>query len=282
MIGFYVVRGGKKMKYVYRLISFLVLFALFIFTVMQKNDFIWIGMVILFFLSLHYITRWHGDRGLSSLGFKRHKRWLLQLFIGFLCGAALQIISLVVMYLIGALEIKGIHLNVDATLLFSTLVLLVSTAFIGFGEEVLFRGYLINSLPEKSPEFVIASISAFLFALAHMINQNISVLRFIELILYGLTFAVIYLAVRSIWLIASLHWGIDFFYYFLGIGGDSTGAYVLSTSINEEKANIIPFLDVVLVLVLFLLSIIMIRHLNKNAVDNQPIVMNTTARSEKT
>lgn len=255
------------MKYVYGVLGFILLFLLFLLTVMQENELVWIGMVILFFILLHFFARWMGNDGLSGLGFKRYK-WLRSLLIGFLLGAIIQIISLVIMYITGAIEVKELNLNDLSSLTLSMLILLISTAFIGFGEESLFRGYLINCLPKTTPKFAIAIISAMLFTLAHMFDHKLPILRFVEILLFGLTFAVIYLASRSIWLVAGLHFSIDFFYYFLGIGGESNGAYLISTSLNEEKTNLVLIINVIMVFILFLISLILVRKQSRNQTIN--------------
>ena len=125
-------------------------------------------------------------------------------------GSALGAASLLLAALLTAL-IRGIRFSFDTaaapvigqTLLGSLLIFLVA----GAGEELLFRGYPLQTLTRARLAWLGALLTSVPFAAAHLRNPNaVAGFTFINTALAGVWFAVAYLRTRSLWLPFGLHW----------------------------------------------------------------------------
>ena len=130
----------------YKLLGLLFLWGTIIFTVMQKNDIIWVISALCSIILMHFIPKWLKLGGLSQLGLQMKKGWLRFLLFGCLIGIVYQLLRFSVMYSTGTFTIHNISVDMNS-LIVSTIILLISTAYIGFTEEIVFRGYLISMLP---------------------------------------------------------------------------------------------------------------------------------------
>ena len=81
----------------------------------------------------------------------------------------------------------------------------------GASEEIMFRGYLLTSLAKSKNVFWGIIISSVLFAVAHSLNPNMSWLSVINLFLYGVFAALIFLRTKNIWLVSALHSAWNYF-----------------------------------------------------------------------
>ncbi len=75
----------------------------------------------------------------------------------------------------------------------------------GFSEEICFRGWFVTSLLRHSTPVWAVSESAVLFAIFHLGNHGISVLAFVNLMLFGVFAAFWFLRTGSIWGPAAMH-----------------------------------------------------------------------------
>lgn len=75
----------------------------------------------------------------------------------------------------------------------------------GFSEEFMFRGWIMTSAGTHHHPWAAVLLSSVLFAAAHLANDGISVLAFVNLTLYGVAMAVLILRMRSIWCAGAIH-----------------------------------------------------------------------------
>ena len=143
---------------------------------------------------------------LPGLGCVPHRGWLKNLLIGSLLGAA----SLLVAALLVTLT-RGVRFSFDPagarligqTLGGSLLVFLVAAA----AEEMLFRGYPLQTLTRAKLAWLGVLLTSVPFAAAHLGNPNaVAGFTFINTALAGVWLAVAYLRTRSLWLPFGLHW----------------------------------------------------------------------------
>lgn len=123
--------------------------------------------------------------------------------------------------------------------------------FVGFQEELLFRGYVISDLIKKSPIFAVI-ISAIIFALMHLGNQEISLfdpkralitsIAMLNIFLVGIIWGTYYLYTKDLWLIIGAHFAFNFFqgnvFGFNVSGTDiQTASFInVSLSLNKKMA----------------------------------------------
>jgi membrane protease YdiL (CAAX protease family) len=147
------------------------------------------------------------DLPLRALGWARHRGWLRHLLVGSLLGA----LSLLLAALI-ATAFRGFHFSVAPSIssvafvktFFGSAVIFIIAAA---AEEMLFRGYPLQTMMRALP-FVAAIIpSSVFFAAVHLNNPNVSRgFTFINTTLAGFWLAVAYLRTRSLWFPLGLHW----------------------------------------------------------------------------
>jgi len=141
-----------------------------------------------------------------ALGWSLHAGW----FRNFSIGSAIGTASLV---LAAALTIvtRGLSFNLDAlsaasiekTLLLSAVIFIVAAA----AEEVLFRGYPLQTLTRARLAWLGVFLTSVPFAVVHLNNPNVSRgFTFVNTALAGVWLAIAYLRTRSLWFPLGLHW----------------------------------------------------------------------------
>ncbi|HEX8776087.1 MAG TPA: type II CAAX endopeptidase family protein [Pyrinomonadaceae bacterium] len=144
---------------------------------------------------------------MRALGWALHRGWARDLLMGSLFGSA----SLLLAGLIAAapggfhftLTEAGMWPMVAKTLLSSALIFILA----GAAEEVLFRGYPLQTVLRSWPAWAALIPSSVAFAAIHLDNPNtVRGFTFINTTLAGVWLAVAYLRTRSLWFPLGIHW----------------------------------------------------------------------------
>lgn len=108
----------------------------------------------------------------------------------------------------------------------------------GMAEEVLCRGYMMCSIARRYPLWVAILTNSLVFAALHLLNAGISVLAFINLVLFGI-FASLYFVRRgNIWGIGAVHSVWNFVqgnFYGIQVSGNGKMASVLDCTFAENR-----------------------------------------------
>jgi len=72
-------------------------------------------------------------------------------------------------------------------------------------EKVLCRGYFLVSLGRRYSMWVAVIVNSVAFAALHLLNSGISVLAFINLVLFGVFASVCFIKTENIWLVGAIH-----------------------------------------------------------------------------
>lgn len=142
-------------------------------------------------------------RSLLSLGFSWRGREAL---VGFLLGPAILGVGTLILQATGHLHWTDI--TFQARDLFIGMGLLFITAV---GEEVIFRGYLLNNLLESFHKWAALVITAALFAIVHVGNSSINAIALINLFAGGLILGINYIYTRNLWFSIFFHFSWNFF-----------------------------------------------------------------------
>jgi hypothetical protein len=110
------------------------------------------------------------------------------------------------------LQWRGDSAGVIATSLVTSLLMFL---WFGFGEELLFRGYLFQTLVEGTNQYIAVLIMSALFGAAHIANPHATFLSFVNTILAGIWLSVAYLKTRTLWFPTALHATWNFFQGFV-------------------------------------------------------------------
>lgn len=137
----------------------------------------------------------------DMLPFER-KNCISKYIKGYICGLILFILIWLISLGLGGFQVELIfrHGNIAMLCLF-----FVGYLFQGMSEEVLFRGYLYKRLNTFLPLPMVIALTSLLFAVMHLGNDGISILAFINLVIFGVFTALIRYHSNSLWFIGALH-----------------------------------------------------------------------------
>lgn len=152
-------------------------------------------------LTVLIYCRFIEKRKLSTLGFRKGGI-LKEYLIGMLVGTGLFSVAVGICLLTGALSFDGVCQNISWGYLG---LFFIGYLLQGMSEEVVFRGYFTVSMSRRVPVAVAIAISSVGFACAHLGNNGVSVLAFVNLTLFGV-FAAVYMLKRgNIWGVCAIH-----------------------------------------------------------------------------
>ncbi len=162
------------------------------------------------------------DLPIKTLGWVFNRTWLKDFLLGLIFG----VVALTIAVLL-AMPTGGIGLMQNQTDSLQTILLTFASSFLVFliaaaWEEVLFRGYILQTFIRSNqilPGIILTSV---LFALVHNGNPSASYLSFFNTLLAGIWFGVAYLKTRSLWLAFGLHLSWNWFqgaFYGINVSG---------------------------------------------------------------
>lgn len=173
-------------------------------------------------------------RNMHSMGFCRthiFKEYITGMAEGFLFFTAAVLLSV----LTGGLSIKGLSAKFSIVVfIFYVLGYMVQ----GMAEEVLCRGYMLVSVGRRYSMVVAVLANSLFFAALHLANNGITVLAFINLVLFGVFASLYFIRRGNIWGIAAFHsvWNlVQGNFYGISVSGMDSGCSVVETVSNSGK-----------------------------------------------
>jgi membrane protease YdiL (CAAX protease family) len=160
-----------------------------------------------FLLLFGWLMMWLRGVGWRNLGLRRPTSWRSTLLLGIVIGVGYQYFSLYILEpliarLTGNLPDVSQFAPLIGNTFFLVMSLLVSWTLAGFGEELVFRGYLMNRVADlvgsnRSGWLISLIVVSILFGITHF-YQGIS--GIIVITLHGLLLGALYLATgRNLW-----------------------------------------------------------------------------------
>jgi uncharacterized protein len=249
----------------------LVMWGMLILTGIQSNNILWLLFAIITFAVVFAFCKISKTYSTISQWFKYHKSWLKYLLIGGFLGTTYSIIRFLILVNIGAIKVLQVFPDSFNMIIIPVVFLIIPNIYTALAEEVIFRGYVINSLLNNLNRSMAIGISAVIFLFAHIMNVNgiFSISRIIELLALGSTLAVIYLRTNSLWTSIGLHFGINFFTFLLV--GQNTRQYVL---LSEKTANydyLMKITDSILPILLFVFVTVITKVIFKSTLKESEI-----------
>lgn len=163
-----------------------------------------IGSGVAIFLGWFY-GKIFEDLPFRALGAWFTKNWFKDLFFGLIFGAFSIVLAALIAYLFGGMMFEKnqnsgfvpLALTLGSTLLIFT--------FGAIAEEVLFRGYMLQTLTRAKIFWVGTILTSFLFASAHNANPGANVFTWTNTFLAGIWLAVAYYKTRNLWFPFGVH-----------------------------------------------------------------------------
>ncbi len=171
----------------------------------------WLWLLVLLecivsLVSVSIFRRWVDRKSLASLGLEPGGH-TSESIAGLFMGPALLGISALCLLFTG--HAKWTDMIFDAQSLTISVGLLI---LISFGEELVFRGYILNNLLDTfKNKWIALVISALLFASFHITNPGMNSLAFANLFLAGLLLGINYIHTRNLWFSFLFHFSWNFF-----------------------------------------------------------------------
>ncbi len=192
----------------------------------QKTMVYTIAMYGAIFIATYLAVKLIEGKSFSSIGLQFKNIWLRQFTVGILFSFFAIVVIVMIELALGIVRIDFFHTGVDSVVLGfgeGAIIFLV----VGFGEEVLFRGYCFQVMLKGTNATVTVVLSSLVFSAAHFMNPNISTISFINIALAGVWLAISFVRTNHLWLAAGFHtaWnftqGTIFGFPVSGIGGKS-------------------------------------------------------------
>jgi len=174
------------------------------------NQFISLVMITTaVFFTRHFVDR----QPLVSLGLKRNKQAVTDVLMGILITFFMFALIFTIELSLGWLKIEGFSWQVESASTFVTSLLLWLAIFliVGWQEELLSRGYILQNLTSGLNLFWGVLISSSIFAVMHRGNPGATWSSTIGILLAGLFLALPYILTRQLWISIGLHIGWNFF-----------------------------------------------------------------------
>lgn len=164
-----------------------------------------ITLISLFFTAITIVgviiyVRFIEKRSLYSMGFNR-KKAVRSYILGYLIGIVMFSVVIIILYLTNNISYEGYAFSAFP---------MVIPFFIGFliqgmSEEVMMRGYLMNSLAARHNVIIAILVNSVIFGLLHLFNPGVSFLAILNIVLFGIFASVYAMNFNSIWGVCALH-----------------------------------------------------------------------------
>ena len=166
-----------------------------------------------FTTSIFLARRFLDKQSIESLGLKINWQALFDLLAGIGVTFIQMGLIYVVMRSLGWLTFKGFAWDVDplGQVIGNTLTFLFVFILVGWNEELLSRGYHLQTLASGFNLFWGVIISSTVFGFLHIFNPGSSWVAVLGITVAGFYFAFAYLRAKQLWLPIGLHIGWNFF-----------------------------------------------------------------------
>jgi membrane protease YdiL (CAAX protease family) len=163
--------------------------------------------------SVYVARRWLDKRSFESLGLRLDGRTLPDILIGIGITFVQMGFIYVLMLALGWLTFEGFAWEIDPINVVITNVLnfFVIFIFVAWNEELLSRGYHLQTITSGINLFWGVMISSAVFGLLHLGNPNATLVSAAGIFFAGIFFAYAYIRTKQLWLPMGIHLGWNFF-----------------------------------------------------------------------
>lgn len=149
------------------------------------------------------LLKWLDKRPAALLGIGCYKGSLREFSLGMLMGLITGTVCVLILRLTGwaSFSFNGFSIDMLLYLLSCFVVLVISASY----EEILFRGYIFQSLIEGSNFWITLVVFSLLFGAGHIGNVGVTVTTIAFTVIAGVFLGVIYFKTRALWMCIGVH-----------------------------------------------------------------------------
>ncbi len=168
-----------------------------------------IAIVVAIYLARKFLDK----RSFASIGFQIDKHTLPDILAGITITFVMMGLIFIAMRALGWLRFETFAWNIEPAqrVISQTVLFFVIFILVGFNEELLFRGYQLQTITSGLNLFWGLLISSIIFGMLHLGNPNATWVGTVGLFFAGLFLAYGYIRTRQLWLSIGLHLGWNFF-----------------------------------------------------------------------
>jgi membrane protease YdiL (CAAX protease family) len=163
--------------------------------------------------SVYLARRFLDKRSFASLGLSINLSAVWDILVGIFIAAFIMAFIFAIEFMTGWVKFEGFAWDVDSakTVVTNLILFLLIFITVAWNEELLSRGYHLQTLASGTNMFWGVLISSSVFGLAHLGNPNATWVSAAGIFLAGLFLAYGYLRTGQLWLSIGLHIGWNFF-----------------------------------------------------------------------
>jgi membrane protease YdiL (CAAX protease family) len=172
-----------------------------------------IGETFFVTVSVFLARRFLDKRWIESLGLKLNIQTLFDILMGIFITFLQMGLIYLLMSQLGWIAFQGFAWQFDpiGLVLKNTLLFIVIFMLVAWNEELLSRGYHLQTIASGTNMFWGVMISSAVFGLLHLGNPGANLMSTLGIFLAGIFFAFGYLRTRQLWLPMGMHLGWNFF-----------------------------------------------------------------------
>lgn len=182
---------------------------------LMKGSPLWLQILnfIIITGSVYVARRWLDKRSFESLGLKIDKHTLVDILAGIGITFVQMGFIYVVMLVLGWLTFEGFAWQFDpiSVVISGVITFFISFIIVGWNEELLSRGYHLQTIASGLNLFWGVIISSVVFGLLHIFNPNATWVSAAGIFFAGVYLAYAYIRTKQLWLSIGLHIGWNFF-----------------------------------------------------------------------
>jgi uncharacterized protein len=154
-------------------------------------------------LSVWLFWKLFDRKPISEIGLINIKKGYKDLFTGLVFGAISMIVVFVLLLSSGNISLQRplSSPNFNISLLSGLLLFIL----VGINEEMFARGYCMTVLKQTGNKWVVIIVSSIIFSLMHSLNPSMSAISYLNLFLFALLAAYMFLKSNSLWLSIGYH-----------------------------------------------------------------------------
>lgn len=159
-----------------------------------------VGLLLVLFFRKTFDRQSFISLGFAWKGFGKERT------AGFVTGILLISAMATVLWLMNLMQWFTVDADIQGMFLVIGLLVIIAV-----GEELVFRGYILNNLMQSIPKEAALILSAVLFAVFHSLNPSFNLIAFINIFLAGILLGTNYIYTKNLWFAIFFHFSWNFF-----------------------------------------------------------------------